>query len=249
MSVQANVGAHPLPEACLLQKKKFIKHSKDLAPPLASGSSPSHEELLYRQLEQALGGSVVEGNSNQVMEETKVMNRLVSDKRIKTVCETGFNAGHGTLRWLIHSSPDVHVYSFDIGVHDYAKKGAAWIAQTFPGRHTITWGDSTKTLPAFHQKHPEVKCDLILVDGGHMYDVALADLKNFMRMANPDFNTVMMDDVRCPATFCSAPQKAWQDMINGKIIQETEAHTSGHRGFACGVYTNVSRASATVSNT
>lgn len=195
---------------------------------------------MYRQLEQVVGGkdliAKIEGYSNQVVDETQVMNQVVSDKRIKTVCETGFNAGHGTLRWLLHSSSQAHVYSFDLGSHQYAQKGAAWIAQNFPGRHTITWGDSTKTLPAFHQQHPEVKCDLIFVDGGHTHAIALADLQNFMLMANPDFNIIIMDDVHCKGNWCHEPLLAWQEMINQKFVKETEAHPNGERGFARGFY-------------
>merc|ERR1719235_541477 len=111
------------------------------------------------------------------------MNQIAADPRIKTICETGFNGGHGTLRWLLHSNHQVHVYSFDLGEHPYSKPAAKFLEDNFPGRHTATWGDSTLTLPHFHQQHPEMKCNLLFVDGGHTHEIAASDLKNFMAMA------------------------------------------------------------------
>lgn len=211
----------------------------------AQGQQPiaatlANEGALYQELEAmgAKNGMIIEGHSNQVMEEMTAMNNLVSDPKVQTVCETGFNGGHGTLRWLLHSSPTTKVYSFDIGQHSYSKPAADWFSQLFPGRHTITWGDSTKTIPAFKAANPNVKCNLIFVDGGHDYNVAAADLINFWGMADPNYNVLLMDDVFCSSVFCQGPNAAWTNLISSGAAAQISAvpTVGGTRGFAYGAY-------------
>lgn len=207
---------------------------------VAPTPNPTYEAGLYQQLD-LIGqqnGGVTEGHSNQVAKEMQTMNQIAADPRIKTICETGFNGGHGTLRWLLHSNPQAHVYSFDIGVHGYSRPAAKFLEDTFPGRHTATWGDSTQTIPVFRLQHPEVKCNLIFVDGGHDYPVAVADLQNFMPMADPEYNIVMIDDVYCGMVYCQGPNVAWVQMVQtGQIIQTAiDSEPGGARGFALGTY-------------
>jgi len=205
-----------------------------IAPTLAN------EGALYQELESmgAKNGLIIEGHSNQVPGEMNAMNNLVSDPRIQTICETGFNGGHSDLRWLLHSSPTAKVYSFDIGQHPYSRPAASWLSSLFPGRLTNTWGDSTQTVPAFKAQHPEVKCNLIFVDGGHDYAVAAADLVNFWSMADPTYNVLMMDDVFCSSAFCQGPNAAWNQLIQSGAAVQVSANpeAGGTRGFAYGSY-------------
>ena len=100
-----------------------------------------------------------------------------------TICETGFNAGHSTLIYLL-SNPRAKVYSFDINRHPLTQPMAEYLKQRFPGRFHITYGDSVKTLPAFHRLKPDVKCDFTSTDGGHTVPIATADLENFYSMSS-----------------------------------------------------------------
>lgn len=241
-----------------LRKPKRKKVTPVTAPPVVASTSqqaiprvaslatasPAWEKLLYQELDalwqENKDPKYNEGHSNQVRKEMDMMNQIAADPNVKTICETGFNGGHGTLRWLLHSSPQTHVYSFDLGVHTYSKPAAEWLEKKFPGRHTVIWGDSTQTIPVFRLQHPNVKCNLIFVDGGHAYPVAVADLGNFMTMADPEYNVVMMDDVYCQEDYCLGPNKAWVNMIqSGEIAQtlyEKEPQPGGDRGFALGSY-------------
>ena len=47
-------------------------------------------------------------------------------------------------------------------------------------------GDSTVSVPEFFDMYPDVKCDIVSVDGGHSHSVATKDLKNFRRAAAPN---------------------------------------------------------------
>ena len=111
---------------------------------------------------------------------------------VKTVCETGFNAGHSTLIWLL-ANPNAKVYSFDLNKHPCTEPMAHYLKNRFPDRFTVTFGDSTETLPAFRQENPHVTCDMMIADGGHTVDVASADFGNFYRMSNKK-NIVFYDN-------------------------------------------------------
>ena len=134
----------------------------------------------------------VEGHTALHEEQTAVYYILASKPFVKTVCETGFNAGHSTLVWL-SAKNHTKVYSFDIGMHPYSKPMMQYLKTKYPGRLTATWGDSKKTLPVFYTKHPDVKCDVVVVDGGHSTDVASADFDNFRKMTS-HMNAVILDD-------------------------------------------------------
>ena len=54
-------------------------------------------------------------------------------------------------------------------------------------------GDSTITIPTFKSLHPDFRCDVIFIDGGHAYEVALADIRNMASLAGPD-RWVVVDD-------------------------------------------------------
>ena len=106
----------------------------------------------------------------------------------------GFNAGHSTFMWL-NANPDVHVYSFDIGEHKYARPMADVLREMFPGRLNVTFGDSRKTLPEYHRKNPHITCDLVIIDGGHVGNVPLMDFDNFYQMVKPmSKHLVVLDD-------------------------------------------------------
>ncbi|CAK9061779.1 Tubulin epsilon chain (Epsilon-tubulin) [Durusdinium trenchii] len=231
-----------------------------LSPPLASRPKKSsekneEEEVLTESLDSVVAWSMrltdkplpkgsishiwhpdreIEGHSNMVPEAVEVMNAIASDASIKTVCEVGFNAGHSALRWLLRTK--AQVYSFDLGDHPYARPAAMWLSNRFPGRLNMTWGDSLATVPEFHRHNPDVKCELIFIDGGHSYDVAIRDLKNFAALANLKNNRVLLDD-----TFLDDVRRAWDEMMEMGYVEELQSYSGeisvGSYGFTLGMYT------------
>jgi hypothetical protein len=156
---------------------------------------------------------------------------------VRTVCEIGFNGGHSAVMWLT-ANPDLHVYAFDLGLHSYARTAQTWIDKHFPGRLTLTLGNSVETVPAFARDHPELVCDILHIDGGRFYDVPLADLRNMHRMAARPTNLVLINDVVCPHEWCQAPQRAWDKMKAEHAIEEWECVSSGegNKGWCAGRY-------------
>lgn len=108
-----------------------------------------------------------------------------------TVCETGVFKGQSASVWLC-SHPDISLYAFDYEL-DPAVRTALLLL--FPGRVKLIAGSSVRTLPAFRRKHPEVRCHIASVDGGHFGFVPLHDIYNFARMARPNRSLLLMDEI------------------------------------------------------
>ena len=176
---------------------------------------------------------VIEGHSGVLSHQSRLFHWLAGRPWVNTICETGFNAGHGTLQWLT-GSDHAHVYSFDIGTHFYTHHMADYLNRTFPGRHHIIFGDSTKTMPRFAAIHPEVKCDVILVDGGHSHGVAIADLKNFRKFVKVERNVLVLDDINMEQV-----TTAWNDAQEyGLAVQRYSCtdQSKRRRSYVIGYY-------------
>eukprot|EP00928_Gymnodinium_smaydae_P078881 TRINITY_DN6293_c0_g1_i1.p1 TRINITY_DN6293_c0_g1~~TRINITY_DN6293_c0_g1_i1.p1 ORF type:complete len:507 (+),score=78.94 TRINITY_DN6293_c0_g1_i1:77-1597(+) len=127
------------------------------------------------------------------------------------ICQTGFNYGTSAFAMLC-GSPRAVVYSFDLGAHPYVNVANEIIAQKFPGRHFLTLGDSSKTLPA-SMGTMKGMCDLVLVDGGHSMEEVEADIKNFRNIVKPGTKLVVSDCEMSPGV-----SRAWAKVQQDKVI-------------------------------
>jgi len=166
-----------------------------------------------------------------IPESMRVMNELAKDPTVEIIGEVGFNGGHSALRWLLRSN--AKLYSFDLGTHHYSKPAAMWLQKKFPGRLHVTWGDSCRSVPKFHEENPDLKFDLIVIDGGHSTDLARADLTNFYPMAKP-VNKVWMDD-----TFLGTVMVPWNEYLEAGKVTQLESYGASAKdnwGFIIGRY-------------
>ena len=127
---------------------------------------------------------------------------------------TGFNAGHSSFNYLT-ARQDVRVHSFDIGSNVYARPMISYLQRKFPGRLNVTLGDSRTTLLQYLQSTRPLICDMILVDGGHSVEVALADIRNFALLASQPHNVMIVDDMNYPAV-----ATAWKIALRSGIVEE-----------------------------
>lgn len=82
--------------------------------------------------------------------------------------------------------PDCTIYGFDLWIADYGRAsnpGASFVRKELravghEGDVTLVSGDSSETVPAFLQSHPDLYFDLITVDGDHSSQGASTDLAN-----------------------------------------------------------------------
>ena len=134
----------------------------------------------------------IQGHSGGAKHQSRLYHWLAARPWVNTVCETGFNAGHSTLQWLT-GSDHAKVYSFDIGWHYYTRPMTDYLNRTFPDRFNLITDDSLQTIPRFAKERRDVKCDIIVVDGGHSHDVALGDIRNFRHITSVERNVLVVD--------------------------------------------------------
>ena len=174
-----------------------------------------------------------EGDSESFEYESLLYHRLSQQAWVQQVCEIGFNAGHSAFQWLVSSHTKLH--SFDLGSHNYTRPMAKVIAEMFPGRFDITYGSSLKTVP---ESPLGGCCDVLIVDGGHLGDVPITDLRNMRRLANPVHNLVILDDAPSKADYGRSPTFAWLEAQSEGLL----AHVGGcwrrgkQRGVQVGTY-------------
>ena len=126
----------------------------------------------------------------------KRINLAVLARRRSMMLEVGLNAGHSALICLL-ANPTLQLYSIDLCTHQYTHLAAQHLRSRF-GRRFIFWpGDSREVMPRLAIDRPNLKFDLLHVDGGHSPHLAIADMSNALRMAAPGADFVV-DDVNAP---------------------------------------------------
>ena len=125
------------------------------------------------------------------------------------VCETGFNAGHATLMWLM--IPNVTVLTFDTLERGYQRAAHAHIAGgPHADRLTLVRGDTRATLPALAEAQLGARCDFVhpsVPDREH------DDLVNLRRFSSA--STVVMP---ASARLDPAPHGALNASIRAKLV-------------------------------
>eukprot|EP00440_Ansanella_granifera_P075754 gb/GFBE01082202.1/.p2 GENE.gb/GFBE01082202.1/~~gb/GFBE01082202.1/.p2 ORF type:complete len:276 (-),score=50.07 gb/GFBE01082202.1/:133-960(-) len=134
---------------------------------------------------------------------------------VKNICEVGFNAGHSASIYL-NANPEANLYSFDIGQFPYTRGNSKLMKELFPDRFEYIEGDSQSSARAFAEQRPDVKCDVISVDGDHSTEGTFADLENFRKLASCR-NWVLMDDAGWNST-----NSAWQKAKDAGILTQVE---------------------------
>lgn len=151
--------------------------------------------------------------------------KLARRPTIKLIGEIGFNGGLSSYKFL-ESNPDVEVISFDLGEYSYVEFAKRYIDSIFPNRHKLIIGDSQQTVPKFNQDNPDIKFDLIFIDGGHSYKVAKNDLLNMKPLAHKD-TILMMDDLTPWLRWGKGPTKAWLEALEEGLVAQEELIKDG----------------------
>lgn len=134
---------------------------------------------------------------------------------VKNICEIGFNAGHSAALFM-NANPEANLYSFDIGQFGYTHGNLRLMKELFPDRFEYLLGPSDTSVPEFGRRRPDVKCDVISVDGDHSTEGTLADLRSMRELASCR-NWVLMDDAGWNST-----NTAWQMAKDEGIITQVE---------------------------
>lgn len=191
----------------------------------------------------------LEGNSGEIKQATLDLKSLVQSPNVKRVMEIGFNAGHSAVSFL-SANKDIKLVSFDLGNHSYVKFAKEYIDKAFPGRHSLHIGSSIETVPQYIEQNPKIsKFDVIFIDGGHEYSVAIQDITNCRHLAHPG-TVVIVDDVvyqpKWHAGWSRGPTRAWMEFVNSnKIVEDGHSfYNRKGRGISWGRYTFVKNTAA-----
>jgi predicted O-methyltransferase YrrM len=187
-------------------------------------------------------GWFVEGSANA--EQLAFLRATADRDEIQRIGEIGFNAGFSSYAFL-SANPRAHVTSFDLAEHEYVSTAKEHIDDEFPGRHTLIAGDSQQTIPLFADSGHDITFDLIFIDGGHTYDVALADIRNMKRLAHAS-TVLIFDDLLPHKPWGEGPIRAWREAIDAGIVVQSGLFQDGveveavrpdaARGWAVGRY-------------
>lgn len=144
---------------------------------------------------------VAEGHSGQIPSQINLYVKIFEKCNVHRIAEIGFNAGHSMLIMLM-SNPHAIIQSFDLGQYETARVAFSLFKTLYPIRDfDVIWGDSRQTVPTFISTYQGPKFDVIIVDGGHSYDVAKADILNMQSLAHKD-TVLVIDDTICTAVYC-----------------------------------------------
>jgi predicted O-methyltransferase YrrM len=218
---------------------KDLNTTKDVLLSVQTGNSDAAESDadVWRAFADVIKDfNLVEGHIMEDDKQAKKYAEYAKRTNVQNICETGFNAGHSALLFLL-ANPDAHVYSFDDARYDVTMPAVKFLANKFPKRFTFIQGDSQKTLPEFRTQYPGVKCDLAVVDGGHVLPWVNTDLLNFWHMAVGPESMIIMSDTPCKISWCNGPTDAWNAMVNAGAVTPTEVvNINDHRGYSLGVF-------------
>lgn len=188
--------------------------------------------------------NIMEGYIEQCQEEVKniidiINNIYLIKKDDLKIMEIGFNAGHSSYLFLKYFKK-IKIISFDLGFHDYVKYGKEFIDLNYPNKHLLIIGDSTKSIPNYIEEHPNKKFDIIFVDGGHEYEVALSDMENCYKLAHKD-TIVILDDTTFKeeniAHWTIGPTQVWNEFLQAnKVIELGRKEYGFGRGIVWGKY-------------
>lgn len=153
-------------------------------------------------------------------------NIIQNNPAIKLIGEIGFNAGHSSEVFLA-SRDDISVISFDIGEHNSVPVAKNYLDSLYTQRHSLILGNSLVTVREYRKTNPNIKFDLIFIDGCHNFETALKDIKNMKALAHE--NTILIiDDLVPQFEYGKGPSKAWEEAKKYDIINVLEEVSSSN---------------------
>eukprot|EP01060_Flectonema_neradi_P040705 TRINITY_DN9388_c0_g1_i1.p1 TRINITY_DN9388_c0_g1~~TRINITY_DN9388_c0_g1_i1.p1 ORF type:complete len:332 (+),score=83.04 TRINITY_DN9388_c0_g1_i1:196-1191(+) len=139
-----------------------------------------------------------------------------------TLCETGFNAGHSAVTFLL-AKPGLKMNSFDLFIQAYSSSCYDYIRAVFgEARMTVHKGDSHKSLGKLGKVPPDSRlhCDAVSVDGAHSFKACLKDVEGLGNLIFKEHTPVLMDDTADGFEMNGGPAEVWRKLKKeNRLIQ------------------------------
>jgi predicted O-methyltransferase YrrM len=153
--------------------------------------------------------------------------------------EIGVRRGR-TACTVARACPSVEIHAFDMWIQGYAgmdNPGPDFVRQELrkhghTGKVNFTDGDSHVTVPAYLRAHPDLEFDLILVDGDHSEEGALADLLTVLPRLRKG-GVIAFDDIVHPAH--PYLLKVWRKAMEKHVECQSHEYTEAGYGIAFAV--------------
>jgi predicted O-methyltransferase YrrM len=153
--------------------------------------------------------------------------------------EIGVRRGR-SLAIVAQCSPKCSIFGFDLWMPNYAgmpNPGPDFVKEElervgFGGRLELISGDSHQTLPEFFREFPEIKFDMINVDGDHSEDGARLDLQQVLPHLAVG-GVLLLDDITHPQH--QYLEAVWDDLLGNNPQFSTAKYTDLGYGVAVAV--------------
>lgn len=153
--------------------------------------------------------------------------------------EIGVRRGR-SMAVVVSQSPDVSAWGLDLWVPNYAgleNPGPDFVRaemQRLGHRGTLTLisGDSRQSLPALLSSQPDLRFDMVTVDGDHSVEGAAHDLRAVMPRIKPG-GIIFFDDVGHPLHADLAA--CWRDVV----AADERFHCGSYTGLGYGIATAI----------
>ncbi len=123
--------------------------------------------------------------------------KLKEYPHLQKIAEIGFNGGHSAEHFFTHCNHLKFFAAFDLNAYPYTRHAVEYFHQKHPHRFLFVPGDSLVTVPEIHQKAPNLKFDLIYIDGCHSFEWVLNDILNVGKLAHEQ-TLLWIDDLHIP---------------------------------------------------
>ena len=149
---------------------------------------------------------------------------LAAHPNIKTIGEIGLNAGHSADNFFDHCKQLERFISFDIQSYPEVLD---YFSAKYKDQFLFIHGDSSLTVPEFAAHFPDVKFDLIFIDGAHSYENCYRDILNMKLLAHAE-TLLWIDDYACPEMIAAV--ETCKNIYG--ILEVIKVHSSDRRTAA-----------------
>ena len=143
-----------------------------------------------------------------------------------TVCEVGFNLGHSAAVFVAASGAEAvsRYVAFDKVEAPGVELSMRLLRSEFAATEwELVAGDSRDTVSAYHRRRPDVRCDLLHVDGDHGLVMPSVDLDSLRAMSS-ERALVVFDDCGCAETeaswWCIGPTRAFKKAVAEGVLEQ-----------------------------